>query len=195
MKMSDIEQMIIKKALMGDLDSFEKLVKQYENKVFSICFRYLGNREDALDAAQDTFIKVYKSLDKYKFEYAFNVWILTIASNTSKDYLKKRKDMFYIDSYSVDNQEETGFEIKDETALPEKELINKEKTNDITMALMELKDDVKEAIILRDVSGLSYSQIAQSIGIPIGTVRSRIHRGRTELKQIIMEKYPHLVQA
>lgn len=193
--MTDIDIGVVQKSVKGDLKSFEKLLKHYENSVYSLCFRFLNNREDALDASQETFIKVYRNLNRYDFGRSLGVWILTIASNTCKDMLRKKKDIYYLDSLILeDNGKANTLEIKDESELPEDNLLRHEQADTLGKALGGLKSELRETVILRDILGLSYAQIATHSDVPLGTVRSRIHRARVELRNIIISKYPELIQ-
>lgn len=181
-----MEQELISKSKKGDLLAFEILINKYSNQVFNILLRLLGNREDAEDVSQETFVKVYKKLHTYKGKSHFYTWLYRIAINTGKDHLKKKKWEYPLEAFGK-NQ----FSFSQEHSIgPETAVINKEKRELILRALMELNLDQRAIIILRDIQGFSYEEISGILGISIGTVKSRISRTRKILKEkLINEPY------
>lgn len=185
----DLEKKIIKKAIKGDTQAFEKLIIQYEKKVYNICFHMFKNEHDSYDVSQEVFIKVYQSLDKFDFKSSFSTWIHRIAVNACIDEIRKRKrkesKTESIDN-TYDNESRTiQKQYVDKTLTPEENVLKKERINDIKQALDQLKEDHRMIIILRDVKGYSYEEISNILDCSLGTVKSRIARARSNLKEII----------
>lgn len=191
--MSDNEALLLKKIKDGDVASFELLIKDYQVYAYNIAYRMMGNEEDAKDAAQEALIKVYKSIQKFKETSSFSTWLYRIVMNTCKDELKKHKEKVL----SLDREMETddgtmSREIGDESLNPSKIVERNEVSHVVQEAINTLPDANKMVIVLRDIQGLSYEEISQVIKEPVGTVKSRISRGRNQLKKILIEQ-KHLV--
>lgn len=191
--MSDNEALLLRKIKDGDVASFELLIKDYQVYAYNIAYRMMGNEEDAKDAAQEALIKVYKSIHKFKETSSFSTWLYRIVMNTCKDELKKRKEKVL----SLDKEMETddgkmSREIGDESLNPSKIVERNEVSHVVQEAINTLPDANKMVIVLRDIQGLSYEEISQVIKEPVGTVKSRISRGRNQLKKILIEQ-KHLI--
>jgi RNA polymerase sigma factor (sigma-70 family) len=163
---------IIYKAKRGNQQAFASLVKRYKGSVFRQAYAMVGDRGDAEDVAQDAFIKAYYSLGKLENEYAFTSWMGRIVSNACYDHLKKAKKKA---SVSLDENENAGQ--KEFTIEKSQMRLN------IREAMQTLSQDHREAIVLRDIQGYSYQEIADILQIPVGTVKSRISNARLELKK------------
>lgn len=174
----DIE--IIKKCLHGNIHAFEELVNRYKKLIFNTSYRMLGNYEEAEDAAQEVFIKIYRSLNRYDPCYKFSTWSVKITTNYCLDILRKRK----AEIYPLDEQ----YDLKDEGLSPEEHYISLEKQQIVQRAIDELPDKYKELIILFHHRGLSYSEIMDVTGESLTIVKNRLYRGRQMLKEII-ERY------
>ena len=180
-----MESMLIEKSIQGDVASFEKLIVKYNRYVYNIAYRMMGNEEDAKDMSQETLIKAFKAISKFKMESSFSTWLYRITINVCKDEIRRRKETVL--SYDA--------EIADEGTL--KDIISDERTNpllvyektelksSIESALNKLSDDNKSVVVLKDILGYSYEEIGQILEIPIGTVRSRLNRSRSALKSIL----------
>jgi len=180
-----MESMLIEKSIQGDVASFEKLIVNYNRYVYNIAYRMMGNEEDAKDMSQETLIKAFKAISKFKMESSFSTWLYRITINVCKDEIRRRKETVL--SYDA--------EIADEGTL--KDIISDERTNpllvyektelksSIESALNKLSDDNKSVVVLKDILGYSYEEIGQILEIPIGTVRSRLNRSRSALKSIL----------
>lgn len=182
-----MERLLIEKSLQGDVASFEKLINQYQVYVYNIAFRTLGHEEDAKDAAQDAFIKVFKNLSQYTGDAQFSTWLYRIVINTCKDYLRKRSS---IKETSIESTSEEGenylMELPDTEILqPEKQLERKEMQGKLIKALDQLPEANKTAVVLRDIRGLSYEEISLIESCSVGTVKSRINRGRNYLRTLL----------
>ncbi len=185
---TDIE--LIKKVIDKDDFAFEALVKRYEKLVYSVSYRMMNNKEDAEDITQIVFIKVYKKIESFKENQSFKAWICTIASNACIDEIRSRKNK---QTYSLDknlegDDGEFKADIPSSEETPEEVIINKEKRQVILDSINELKEESRQLIILRDVQGLSYDEIAEQLDLKLGTVKSKIARSRTKLQKIIESK-------
>lgn len=180
-----MESTLIEKSIQGDVASFEKLIVKYNRYVYNIAFRMMGNEEDAKDMSQETLIKAFKAIGQFKMEASFSTWLYRITINVCKDELRKRKESVL--SYdAVLNDESTLKDIiKDEEANPILIYEKIELKSSIESALNKLSEDNKSVVVLKDLLGYSYEEIGEILQIPIGTVRSRLNRSRSTLKNIL----------
>lgn len=181
--MNDIEKTLIEKCKKGDIEAFEKLIFDYQKKVFNICYRFMQNHEDASEIAQEVFIKVYKSIINFMEESKLSTWIYKIAATTCIDELRKRKN---INTVSIDN-DELAVSLPDNSNNPHDVLSKNELKRELHNAINSLNDDHRDVIILRDMQGFSYEEIAKMLKLPLGTVKSRIKRGREGIKQYLIK--------
>jgi RNA polymerase sigma-70 factor (ECF subfamily) len=184
---------LIQKSKQGDVHSFELLISKYQLYAYNIAYRMLGNEEDAKDATQETLIKVFKGLDRFKENSEFSTWLYTITVNTCRDQLRKRKKVMTL---SVDD---TGEKVPiqlvaDESGDPEARLEKKEVAGQLMTALGMIPEFQKTAVLLRDVYGFSYEEIGAIENCSIGTVKSRISRGRHGLRELILKERSLKVQ-
>jgi len=172
----------------GDKDAFNQIVLRYKDKLTNFIYRYTYDIDSAEDLAQDTLLKVYINKDSYREIAKFSTWIYTIASNLAKTELRKikRRKTFSVSDLSTDDQEfiihkpdSASFEDLEDTNLSE---------NILQKSIAELDEEFKNIIILRDIQELSYDEISKILQIPLGTVKSRINRGRFKLKEILKNK-------
>ncbi len=187
--MSEFEKQLIKMAKSGDVDSFEKLIQSTQSKAYNIALRCLKNEEDAMDAIQESFIKVFRALKGFKEESSFDTWVYRIVVNTCYDALRKNsKHWSDISLYRTDeNHNESVMELPDLSQSPEILLENSEKLALIKACLSKLSPDQREAITLRDMENFSYEEIAEILNCSLGTVKSRISRARINLRQHLLE--------
>lgn len=176
------EKNVIEKAKSGDERAFEALVTQYERLVYAVCLK-LGSEQDAQDAAQETFIKLYRYLPTFRGESKFSVWLYRLANNVCIDMLRKKS----VPTVSLSAEEDGpgGLSIPDGRFSPESELEKKQLRQAVGRALESLPEPYRQAIVLREIAGQSYEEIAQSLVIDIGTVKSRIFRARRRLCAIL----------
>ena len=172
----------------GDKAAFDELVLKHQHKLYNLCYRFLGDYQEANDSAQETFIKVYRSLKKFRLESAFSTWLYRIAVNTCKNKLKsaeyrQKKKMVSLDNPVSLDCGGPAIEIQDETHSPAMELEKKEKMRLIQEAINALPPGQKEVVTLRDIEGFSYEEIVQITGLNLGTVKSRLARARLELRR------------
>jgi len=182
------EAMIVRKVLQGDVNAFEKLVTEYERAVYAIAQRMTGNAEDAADMTQETFIKAYNSLSSFRGDSKFSVWLYRIANNVCLDFLRSRSRRPTVSlSTEDDDGEETQLDIADESQSPELLLESALTRDAVRRGLDSLPPDYKQILLLREIQGLSYEEIAAALGIESGTVKSRIFRARKRLCTFLIE--------
>ncbi len=170
---------LVKRVQAGDSAAFDILVQKYQHKVVNLIGRFVSDKAECYDIAQDTFIKAYRAIGNFRGDSQFYTWLYRIASNTAKNYLASRARKS--PSYVVDVEDAEHFEGESglkEYATPENLLLTEEIRNTVFAAIEALPDDLRSAISLREIEGLSYEEIAEVMDCPIGTVRSRIFRAR-----------------
>lgn len=186
MSEKEADYALVKKAQRGNSKAFDILVKKYQHKVVLLVTRYVRDHETAQDVAQDAFIKAYRALGNFRGDSAFYTWLYRIAINTAKNYLvaNGRKplhaDLDINDAERVDSAEA----LRDLDS-PEGKLLADEIQQTVNQVLKELPEDLSAAVCLREINGLSYEEIAQTMDCPIGTVRSRIFRAREAIDKRI----------
>lgn len=184
MKEEDIQ--LVARARTGDERAFRALLDKYERAVFSICLRMVRNRDEAADLAQESFIKVFGSLDRYNPAYAFSSWLFKITSNLCIDYLRKRKvDTLPMDQPIDGEKGEIQRQYAAADPTPDEVLDRREKMVRLEGAIAALPDHYRIMLILRHQEDLSYEEIADHLSIPLGTVKARIHRAREMLKGLL----------
>ncbi len=179
------ERDLIRRAIEGDVDAYEVLVERYKQRIFNLIGRLVSRRENVEDLAQEVFIKAYRKIAGFRFESSFYTWLYTIALNTCRNYYRRTEPM----TLDLEIQERGG-ELAEKAALsdsPEEAVYRKQRARLVKDALDRLPPEQKEALILCDLEGMSYQEIADTIGVPIGTVRSRIFRARSNLKKLLPE--------
>ena len=176
------DEELIERFQNGDLYAFELIVKRYKNQLLNFIYRFLGNAEEAEDLVQETFLRVYRNRKAYQKVAKFSTWIYTIAGNLAKTELRKRKRRRFF-SISELGYNDKDYDISDENYNPEKDVDGRIKESIIHEKIMELSPKFREVIILRDVQQLSYEEISEIVNIPLGTVKSRVNRGRLKLQE------------
>lgn len=170
--------------------AFDILVQRYQNALMNYIFRFTGNREDAADLLQDTFIRVYSKKHLYKTIARFSTWVYTIAGNLARSELRRghRKYLTPIDR-KKNEDEEYSIPLPDRDPLPDRTADKNIVFERIQTALLEIPEAFREAVVLRDIQELSYEEIAEILDTPIGTVKSRINRGRLQLQELLKDLY------
>jgi len=174
-----------------EVEAFNEIVFRYKNKVVNFLYRYTGDRDEAEDLAQDTFIKVFRSKHLYKEIAKFSTWFYTIAVNTAKTNAKKKSRMSTISVSDFDPENDKDFDLKDTSISPEDSANASIENYYIQQAINSLDEEFRKIIILRDIEDLEYDEIAKITGLPMGTVKSRINRGREKLKKLLSDIYPY----
>ena len=176
--------LLVQRAQRGERAAIEALLKAYEKNVYNIAYRFMGNEADAYDMAQDALIKIYKGIASFKGQASFSSWVYRLTVNACMDGLRKRKNT----PVSLENAVESGVPFEDPgAASPESYTLSIERKEDIQKAINLLPDVQKAAIILRDVYGFSYEEVSDYLDISVGTVKSRINRGRQKLRELLVE--------
>jgi RNA polymerase sigma factor (sigma-70 family) len=183
------EELILEFQRNNNVKAYEILVKRYKNPLVNYVFRFLGDYELCLDIVQETMLKVYRYKDSYSSIAKFSTWIYTIAGNLARtEYQRrKRRKLFSINAYGENKDED--YEIPDESYMPDQITDSGIKDKIIHDALMKVSDAYREVVILRDIQGMSYEEISDITGIAIGTVKSRINRGRAQLQELLKDIY------
>lgn len=170
----------------GDEAAFAVIVSRYRNPITNYLYRFLNDYEEAVDLAQETFVRVYFAIERYHTEYAFSTYIYRIATNLAISELRKRKRRTILSLtglFQSDVEDTTEFQPTDEKPLPDKDLIDDEQGRVIAKAIAALPVKYRTPIILRDIEGRSYDEIASILELGLGTTKSRISRGRALLKE------------
>jgi len=174
---------VIKSCLEGEEGAWEMLVNLYSKRIFNLAYQFAGSYQESEDLTQEIFLKLYHALHKYDFEKNFSAWLLTLAKNHLIDHYRKTKwektkrddfEEYFLASPNAEN--------------PEREIIRQEKKKIIWDGLNLISSDIRIAIILRDIQGKSYEEIVEIMELPLGTIKSRINRGRIQLANILKER-------
>ena len=181
------DAVLVAAILSGEVTRFEELVRRYQRRLVATIYRQIGDYEDALDLAQEVFVKVYGALDRYDPAYKFSTWLFRIAGNAAIDHLRRRRIRTV--SLTVNDPEDDGpvFDPASPDKNPEQELRNLELNSRLDAEIAALPDDYRELISLRHFGELPYEEIAELKGMPIGTVKNKIFRARVILRERLRE--------
>lgn len=186
------DQEVVRHAVIGREAAYRELIRRYQRPVFSLVFRMVRDRELAEDLAQETFVKVLNAIDTYRPEYKFSSWIFKIANNAAIDHLRRRN----LDTLSLDGSphaetaeaiEATTLQISDTQESPLEEVASRELGAQIEFAISRLRPEYRSCIILRHIDGRPYEEIAEILDLPLGTVKTYIHRARNELRILLAD--------
>ncbi len=170
---------LVKRVQKGDKGAFDLLVLKYEHKIVNLVMRYVRDPETALDISQEAFIKAYRALPRFRGDSAFYTWLYRIAVNTAKNHLAAQRRRPMDIELDLQDPDQYGLHAKlKETDTPEAVALSDELQEILERAIQALPDDLRTAIVLRELDGMSYEEIAQTMDCPVGTVRSRIFRAR-----------------
>ena len=176
----EVDQQLVERAQRGDKHAFELLVAKYQRRLGRLISRFVRNAAEAEDVTQDAFIKAYRALPSFRGDSAFYTWLYRIGINTAKNHLvaqgRRAPTSTPLDADEAEDFEDAA--LLHEVATPENELMSKQVVEVVNSSLQELPDDLRTALTLREIEGLSYEEIAAVMDCPIGTVRSRIFRAR-----------------
>jgi RNA polymerase sigma-70 factor (ECF subfamily) len=184
------DQEVVRHAVLGREAAYRELIRRYQRPVFSLVYRMVRDRELAEDLTQETFVKVLNAVESYRPEYKFSSWIFKIANNASIDHLRRRS----LDTLSLDGSphaqtaeavEATTLQIGDSAESPLEEVANRELGLQIDLAIAQLRPEYQSCIILRHIEGRPYEEIAEILDLPLGTVKTYIHRARNELRILL----------
>ena len=184
------EELLVARCRKGNPEAFEELVGLYEKRVYNLAFRMTGNVEDARDITQEAFVKVYSSLSKFRGDSSFSTWLFKIVSNMCLDELRRRRRRFFV-SLDEPLQQEDGEmprQMPDLKADPEREVEQRQIQAMVHRGILALTEDHRMVIVLRDLQGFSYEEIAEMLDCSLGTVKSRLNRARLALRQQLQER-------
>ena len=187
--MIPIEARLARRALKGDQQAFAEIVALYQDKLYIMAFRMLGNRQEAEDVTQEAFLRVYRNLDRYDEGLKFSTWIYRIATNLCIDRLRKRKATYSLDAESVDHEGLDGYAvIPSDDRTPESEMLLTETQRIVREAIETLPAKYKSVMVLRYLHDLSLQEIGEVLDMPVTTVKTRVHRGREFLRKKLERK-------
>ena len=180
------DQLLVDRVLAGEKHAYDLLVVKYQHKLVKLIMRYVHDHAEAMDVAQEAFLKAYRALPKFRGDSAFYTWLYRIAINTAKNHLVAAKRRPLAHSEDIDDPERYEWHAHlQDTDSPEGQVLSGELQEILEKALQDLPDDLRTAIMLRELDGLSYEEIAQAMDCPVGTVRSRIFRAREAIDKSI----------
>lgn len=179
---------MLKRAQRGDAAAFEQLVTPYERTLWRICWRYTRHQEDAADCLQETMLKAWRMLPQYRSEGELEAWLCRICSTCCLDFLRRRTRR---EADSMEALQESGFEPRDASPLPQEAAEASERAEALQRAIVDLPDDMREALVLTQIDGRSYEDTARITGVSVGTVKSRINRARQKLMSSMQEWMEH----
>ena len=185
MQDAQAERALIDRAGRGDPSAFEQLLSAQEGRMYAVALRMCGNREDAQDCMQEAMIRIYRAISTFKGQSSFATWVYRITMNSCLDELRRRKART---STSLDAMLENGFSPSDEYDTPEHHSLQAEQRRLLEKAIAALPEDMRAAIVLRDIQGSSYDEIAEALDTNVGTIKSRISRGRERLRNVLSQQ-------
>ena len=181
---------LVERLKKGDRDAFDELIREYEKQVINIAYGMLSDHDDAIDAAQEVFVRIYKSIGTFKGQSSLKTWIYRITANICSDMLRKRQRTAQtVSIYPSDEDEKSVLsELADDDPTPEEALELTERQRAVREAIASLSPDFRAVITLCDIDGCSYEEAAAALSIPYGTVKSRLNRARNALRKKLSEK-------
>jgi len=179
------DRALVMRAKQGELEAFEQLVEKYKRKAYFIALSFVGSQEDALDISQDSFVKAFRSLKRFKEEFSFFPWFYTIIKHNCLNHLRRVRRR---DETSLDELQESGFQILDSKEPPDEAADRTELHEKVRNAIGLLSVEHREIIMLRHFQGMSYKEIAAALECPQGTVMSRLHAARQSLKLLLQNE-------
>lgn len=174
------DEELVRSFLDGNQTSFAELMRRHEDRIFALAFRMTGDRSDALDATQEAFVSAFRQAHRFRFDSAFGTWLYRIAMNASHDLLRKRARWAGSDDESEQRPDEASSRFDEQVVA----------RLDVTRALARLPDEYREAVVMHDIGGVPYDEIARVTETQIGTVKSRISRGRKRLAELLEQPNP-----
>ena len=183
-----LSEELVKRAKKGDQDAFERLVLDNQNKVYSLCVRMTGSREEGADLAQEAFLKAWQGLKSFQGDSSFSTWVYRLAANVCIDHLRRQRRRQNIDSGASLDDEDSGWtEPADWNQDPQRTLEVSERSRALARGLEKLPDHQRQVLVMRELSGLSYQEIGEKLDLDLGTVKSRLARARLALRKILLE--------
>jgi RNA polymerase sigma-70 factor, ECF subfamily len=187
--MSDIDDLVVlDRVLGGDIEAFSEIIKKYQNRVFRFAYSRVNNYDEALDITQEIFLMTMESLRSFRRESKFSTWLFSIMVNYCKNYRKKAERYHIVPMSRPEGGEEIDMQISDDRQNVEREVIDGDSLRILKEELYALPEDYRDILVLRDIDGMSYNEIANIVGINLSNVKVRIHRGREMLKKRLDER-------
>ncbi len=191
------EKELIARCREGDMDAFEQLMSAYQQRIYNVAYRMMGNPHDASDLTQETMIRIYRFIGSFRGESAFSTWVYHITLNGCREALRRlsRHPVVSLDEPLQMDDGELLRELPDKAPLPEEHYLNQELSELLQTLIAELPPEYRAVLILRENEGLRYEEIAAETGISIGTVKSRLNRARARLREklyLYQEQYPEI---
>ena len=199
MEEAQVVGLLVRRCVGGDAAAWEEIVQRFHRRIYSICYRFAGDSENAQDLTQEVFIKMYRTLSTYDARKgAFMTWVTTITRNLLVDHFRKSKGDRITDSLdttSLEHEEAQPLsdQIADQGMSPDEAVQGRETREMVHFALQKLSPELREAVILRDLQDMDYREIATALKVPEGTVKSRINRGRAELARLLQRTYKQVI--
>ena len=188
---NELDRALVERVQKGDSRAFDLLVRKYQHKIVGLISRYVADRSECQDVAQEAFVRAWRAIHSFRGDSAFYTWLYKIAVNTAKNHLVAMRRRPPNDDIAVDDAVYgTGAERLYENATPEHEMMRQEIEQTVVSTVQALPEELRTAINLREVDGLSYEEIAEAMDCPIGTVRSRIFRAREAIDQKLRPLLP-----
>lgn len=183
------EEELVRRAKQGDHEAFGQLIRDNEKRIYTLTLRMTGDREDALDLAQEAFLNAWRGLPAFKGDSSFATWLYRLASNACLDHLrsKKRRTQALGETLPLDDGEVAPVQIPDTAPTPEQAAEQAEVRRCLARGLAALPDHHRQVLVMRELSGLSYQEIGDTMGLDLGTVKSRLARARKALRKILLE--------
>lgn len=178
-----LDEFTLRKAQKGDPHAFERLVTPHEQMLWRVCWHYTHHQEDASDCLQEAMLKAWRAIGSYRGECALSTWLYRIASTVCLDFLRKRKRL--PETESADEMSEDGFMPVDPSPTPDESILKAESTAHIRAAMDALPGDMRTVLVLYALEGLGYEEIARTLGISVGTVKSRLNRARQKIAKYL----------
>lgn len=181
----NVDELLLRRAQKGDAEAFEQLMTPLEQLIWRVCWHYTGEREAASDCGQETMLRIWRALEKYRGECAFETWVYRIAANCSMDYLrKKKKDK----SESIEPLREQGFDPADPSPGTEERAVAADEHRQLRECISRLPEEQQEALVMTQLEGIPYETAARQLGVSEGTVKSRVNRAKAKLKEWLSEE-------
>ena len=182
------EKVLLARAKKGEIAAFESLMTAYETRIYSLALRSTGSEQDAADITQEVFLRAWKNLDSFRGDSSLSTWLYRVTSNLCVDFARKKAAEGM--PTSIDDEESPAADLADPSrmAQPEAAAENSELREELQFALAQLSEEHRRVVLLRDVAGMTYTDIARTLGLEEGTVKSRLARARASLRKILLER-------